>query len=251
MFKGKLINSGLNAKTIKGDGEYITAIMYMAPATSLQGVNVCPMAEKAGCIDACLYTAGRGAMNVVQQARLRKTMFYRDKRTEFMATLVDDLERFVRHCQKKGAMPACRLNGTSDIQWERYHVCYRNGERFESIFEAFPEVTFYDYTKIYKRVYRDLPDNYHLVLSYSEADHKYAAATVQAHRDTGANMAVVYRSREQVEHILSHSLAQYGSPVVDGDKTDLRFQDGQGVIIALYAKGKSARQDQSGFVVDL
>jgi hypothetical protein len=35
---------------------------------------------------------------------------------------------------------------------------------------------------------------------------------------------------------------------VDGDDSDLRFLEPQGVVVALYAKGK-ARLDTSGFVV--
>jgi hypothetical protein len=49
-----LLSVGNNAKTVKGDGsEYLTAILYLAPADNLQGVNVCPMAEIAGCKAAC------------------------------------------------------------------------------------------------------------------------------------------------------------------------------------------------------
>jgi len=39
-----------------------------------------------------------------------------------------------------------------------------------------------------------------------------------------------------------------GFTVVDGDKDDLRFLDPQGVVVALYAKGR-AKQDESGFVI--
>ena len=45
-----------------------------------------------------------------------------------------------KNASVKGFKPAVRLNGTSDISWERF-----------KIFEMFPGVQFYDYTKIYKR----------------------------------------------------------------------------------------------------
>ena len=52
-FRGKLIASGADAKTIKGNGDkYETAIMYMQPWKSA-GINVCANAEIAGCIDGC------------------------------------------------------------------------------------------------------------------------------------------------------------------------------------------------------
>ncbi|ARO29962.1 hypothetical protein NXC14_CH02013 [Rhizobium sp. NXC14] len=254
MFKGTLIRSGNNAKTVKGDGEYETAIMYLAPFT-LAGSNVCPMAEQAGCVKGCLNTAGRGAFNNVQKARIAKTKRYLSDRKAFMAELVNDLQRFVAYCDRKGVKPAVRLNGTSDIQWEVAHpaqiVDFRGRVyRFGSIFEAFPEIKFYDYTKVYKRAYRDLPVNYTLVLSYSAANAAYAEAVTKAARETGANLVVVYRSKEIRDAVVQSGPDYYISsrPVIDGDQTDLRFTDPKGVIVGLYAKG-AAKGDRSGFVV--
>ncbi|MCF4098600.1 GP88 family protein [Maritalea mediterranea] len=262
MFAGTLIRSGNNAKTVKGDGAFETAIMYLAPATLAGGPTVCPMAEKAGCLKACLNTAGRGRMSNVQKARVAKTQRYHKDRAAFMSELVDNLERFERYCAKKGVKPVVRLNGTSDIQWEVGHPCVRTHKtqhddpmhyvvNYAHIFEAFPNIQFYDYTKIYKRVYRDLPDNYTLVLSYSEADSKYAMAVEKAHSDTGCNVAVVFRDKKTIEKF--EGTALFGEPtkevpIVNGDETDLRHLDPKGVIVALYAKG-DARKDKSGFVI--
>lgn len=259
MFRGTLIRSGDNAKTVKGDklGGYETAIMYLAPY-NLAGSNVCPMAEQAGCIAGCLNTAGRGRMSNVQIARIKKTKRYLADRVEFMQQLAIDLEAFERYCARKGVKPAVRLNGTSDIQWEVAHPVMRylpNGSwTFKSVFAAFPEIQFYDYTKVYKRVYRDLPANYRLVLSYSEANPAYALAVVTAARETHANLAVVYRTKEQRDHLLQDGsklmLNRGGAwrPVIDGDSDDMRFLDPTGVIVGLYAKG-AAKRDTSGFVV--
>ncbi|MBY3320695.1 GP88 family protein [Rhizobium laguerreae] len=248
MFKGTLIRSGNNAKTVKGDGEYETAIMYLAPFT-MAGSNVCPMAEQAGCVKGCLNTAGRGAYNNVQQARIAKTKRYLASRTAFMADLVTDLERFVAYCKRKGVKPAVRLNGTSDIQWEVAHYASR-GDARGSVFELFPEVQFYDYTKVYKRAFRQLPANYALTLSYSAANPAYAEVVTKAAHETGANLAIVYRTKELRDYFVG-KLVQYGDAcrdVIDGDETDMRFLDPKGVIVGLYAKGK-AKGDQSGFVV--
>ena len=228
----KLLGVGTNAKTVKGDGdEYLTAILYMAPAKQVDGINVCPMAEMAGCAKACLYTAGRGRFNNVQQARMRKTMLWRDDRAEFLRLLRDDLERFERYCIKRNITPCVRLNGTSDIQWEKH-----------GFMSDFPGIQFYDYTKIVKRAYSDLPPNYHLTLSYSEANDEYAERVAMAVADTGRNMAVVFRDRDAIP-------ATFRSyTVIDGDKDDLRFLDRQGCVVALYAKG-AAKNDTTGFVV--
>lgn len=254
MFKGSLIRSGNNAKTVKGDGIYETAIMYLAPF-NLAGSNVCPMAETAGCVNGCLNTAGRGAFNNVQRARIAKTKRYLESRSAFMAELVADLEAFVRYCDRKGVKPAVRLNGTSDIQWEVAHYANR-GDKRGNVFELFPEIQFYDYTKIYKRAYRDLPANYSLTLSYSDANPAYADAIAKAARETGLNVAIVFRTKDMRDTLASCDFAkirtengeQIHRTVIDGDQTDLRFLDPRFVIVGLYAKGK-AKGDKSGFVV--
>ena len=70
----KLLGIDTNAKTIKGEQYGIkTAILYLMPAEQ-GGTQLCPMAKTAGCEKACLFTAGRGAMNSVMLSRLRKTL---------------------------------------------------------------------------------------------------------------------------------------------------------------------------------
>jgi len=253
-WKSRTIASGANAKTVKGDGAYITAVMYLAPYTSSLAGNVCPMALLAGCIEGCLNTAGRAAFTPsIIPARIAKTQRYMSDRAAFMAELVRDISNFLKHCKRNDAKPAVRLNGTSDIQWEIAHPCTRNGQRFASIFEAFPEVTFYDYTKIYKRAYRVLPSNYSLTLSYSGANEGYANAILKTARETGCNVAVVYRTKALRNAAMT---LQEGMPmgenvaraVINGDETDMRFLDPSNVVVGLYAKGR-AKKDKSGFVV--
>ena len=233
-WKGNLLSCGSNAKTVKGDGsEYLTAIMYLTPWKSA-GINVCAMAELAGCFKPCLNTAGRGQMSSVQMGRARKTQWFATDRAGFMAQLVADLQSFVAYCQKRGIQPCVRLNGTSDIRFELIPVAgYRN------IMEAFPSVQFYDYTKIANR--RNLPSNYHLTWSYSAANAKYAEMAGIA-KVNGLNIAVVFRKKEAIPATF------LDLPTIDGDRDDMRFLDPKGVVVALYAKGK-AKTDTSGFVV--
>ena len=243
MFCGSLIRSGNNAKTVKGDGIYETAILYLAPSTISGAGNVCPMAKTAQCEQGCLYSAGRGAFNSVQLARINKTRRYFASRKLFMLELALDLSRFSAYCLNKGVKPAVRLNGTSDIQYEIGHEI----EGFASIFEMFPHVQFYDYTKLAKRTRRALPANYSLVLSYSNANPAYAADILAAHAETGANIAVVFRDKDTRARYMATGFN--GIAVIDGDRDDLRFNDPRGVVVGLYAKGK-AKADQSGFVID-
>lgn len=234
-FRGNLIRAGGDAKTVKGNGDYVTAILYMTPYKTLNA-NLCPMAEAAGCLSGCLNTAGRGAMNTVQRGRARKAAWFVQDRAGFVAQLDKDLARFVAYCTKRGVRPAVRLNGTTDIQWERIR-----DESGRNVFERFPTIQFYDYTKIANRPL-DVP-NYHLTFSYSAASPLYLAQVERAFA-RGMNVAVVFRNAESIPPVFN------GRVVVDGDKNDLRFQDPRGVVVALYAKGQ-AKRDRSGFVVDL
>ena len=239
----KLLGVGTNAKTIKGDGsEYLTAILYMTPYKVMvdgKSFNSCAMAEQASCIDACLYTAGRGAFNNVQTARQRKAeWFYRD-RVGFMKQLYHDIQKFVNYCKKRDIQPCVRLNGTTDIRWELIPAMPHS---LMNIFQQFPEVQFYDYTKIANRKCKDIP-NYHLTWSYSNANPEYAKLLDKA-IEQGMNVAVVFRSEYKKSLWCTY-------PVVDGDKDDLRFLDPKGRhIVALYAKGK-AKKDTSGFVQEV
>ena len=233
----KTFTVGSNAKTIKGDGDtYETAITYMKPyKTEVNGKvhNLCALADKAKCHVGCLHSAGRGQMNSVQQSRANKTEWFIVDKIGYIDALINDLTKFSQKCERKGIKPCVRLNGTSDIQWEKM-----------GIMEQFPNIQFYDYTKIVKRAYAKLPSNYHLTLSYSEADMDYAESVYKATRETKTNMAVVFRNKHSIPKTFR------GLRVVDGDKDDLRFLDPKGVVVALYAKGK-ATKDDTGFVIDV
>ena len=222
-----------NAKTVKGRAAgFMTAILYLTPASG-SGENVCPMAAIAACDEPCLNTAGRGAMGSVQLARLRKTLFYIQYREEFMAQIKKEIAAAVIKIRRKGFTPLVRLNGTSDIKFEKF-----------GIMEQFPDVQFYDYTKIANR--RNIPANYDLTYSYSGV--KAFQPFVKKAIENGMRIATVFRNRAVVEKMLANNEKFLGMSVVDGDNTDIRHIDPQGVIVALYAKGK-AKNDQSGFVV--
>ena len=140
----KLLNIDKNAKTVKGQQKgYRTAILYLAPSTQ-SGFQVCPMASE-GCKKECLYTAGHGAFSNVQQGRINKTRWFMQDRQSFLTQLKKEISNHIKNCDKKGYIPCVRLNGTSDISWENY-----------DIIQAFPNVQFYDYTKIYKRTKKTL-----------------------------------------------------------------------------------------------
>ena len=220
----KYLAIGNNAKTVKSDagGEYLTAIMYLRPND-----NICPMSTLAQCRAPCLNTAGRGAMSTIQEARQRKTDAFERDPQEFMVQPADDIRKAQRKAQRKGVLLAVRLNGTSDIAWENVRIDGRN------LMELFPEVQFYDYTKLPGR---KTPANYYLAVSYSGANKAYAKKVLRS----PLAKAVVFHTVPATWN---------GQAVINGDANDLIFKHPKGAIIGLKAKGK-ARQDTSGFVVN-
>jgi len=232
-----------NPKTLKGMKQgYNTYIMHLAPG-SLSGHNTCPKAT-AGCLSACLNTAGRGGMfkrgestNTIQQARIRKTQLFYNDRDQFMALLVKDILLAIKQSKAKGLVPVFRLNGTSDISWEKYPVKMGN-VYYSNIFEAFGYLQFYDYSKVLGRKVSGI-SNYSLTFSAADGND----LDVLLARKAGYNIAVVFGIKKT-----EPMPAEYmGLPVFNGDESDLRFLDPKQVVVGLYAKGK-AKKDTSGFV---
>lgn len=228
----KLLTIGGNAKIVKGDkmGEYKTAILHLFPTK-----ETCAASHIAKCAEGCLVTAGRARMwPKINQARAWRTQFYMNNMEGFYDQLRKEIESFEKHCAKRGVIPVVRLNGTSDIDHMEFIA-------------SFPQIQFYDYTKIVKRSWEAKPDNYHITLSYSGANEQYASAVMKAAMRTGTNVAFVFSQEKYKEVIRTGNYR--GMTVLDGDQTDLRFAEGkQFAIIALKAKGR-AKLDTSGFVV--
>ena len=78
--KNLLSKGATNTKTAKNDLE--TYILYMAPANTVEGLNLCPFAST-GCKAACLYSAGRGRFSHVQLSRINKSKFWGYDRSNF------------------------------------------------------------------------------------------------------------------------------------------------------------------------
>lgn len=221
-----------NAKTIKGEKEnYLTGILYLAPHKIVKGLDLCPKSTP-GCRASCLFTAGRGAMSNVKNARIKKTELFRDNQELFFDNLILDIEAAIKKAAKKNYKLCIRLNGTSDIIWERIKI-KNHGNK--NIFELFPDVIFYDYSKIFNRHNKNLPPNYSLTFSAAENNLKQAIKILH----NGGNVSMVFDNVPETFR---------GFQVINGDDTDLRFLDKPGTIIGLKAKGQG-RKDDSGFVI--
>lgn len=251
----KLLTTG-NPKTLKGQKKgYLTFILHLAPA-KLSGYQVCA-SSTVGCRAACLNTAGRGGMfkgghtaamagaemvehvrdgslhNHIQSARIARTKLYFENREQFLSQLVKEIRSGIKSAARKKLTPVFRLNGTSDVRWEKVSV-----DGMDNVMTLFPDIQFYDYTKHYNR--SDLPKNYHLTFSLAESNKEHAKIAAQH----GLNVAAVFRKILPSRYTLDVS-----REVINGDESDLRFLDPRGVIVGLKSKGKG-KKDTSGFVID-
>lgn len=233
-----LLSISSDAKTSKGEKlGFLTGILYLAPYKTISIYNTCSMAHIAGCDKACLYSAGRGAYSSVQNARINKTNWFYIDRQSFMLQLIKNINSLIYKANKLSLIPLIRLNGTSDIKWENIAFDYQ-GKHYNNIMELFPDIQFYDYTKIINR--DNVPHNYDLTFSYSGKPEfiKYVNLAI----NKGMRIAVVFKDKNNLPDNFM------GLSVVNGDNSDIRHLDNQGVIVALYAKGK-AKSDNTGFVV--
>src|SRR5262245_23224543 len=237
-----------NPKTDKGvKYGYLTGIVHLAPHKAA-GFNVCAGAT-AGCIAACLNTAGRGSFDQgIQRARVRRTKWFRADRAAFMLQLEREILAFLRRAERLGLKPCIRLNGTSDLPWESIKATWADGS-VSTIFDRFSWVQFYDYTKLANRFSKPLPSNYDLTFSAADGNER----AVELAQRYGARVAVVFRNADRPTLPARHweLPSEYGGRLlVDADRHDLRFLDPAGAVCGLKAKG-SAVHDTTGFVREI
>jgi len=217
----------ISAKTEHGAKYDIdTYIIYLAPSNQSGVLNTCPKASKE-CAASCLHNAGRAkledlaGLNTIKQCRINRTKLFFYNRRFFMSWIIAEITSAKNKAVKKGNLFAVRLNGTSDIKFE-------NIKMFDStIFQIFPNITFYDYTKISNREISTIK-NYSLTFSYTGHNILDSIETLER----GENVAIVFDTKrgEQLPDIWRNF------PVLDGDVTDYRPNDLAGHVVGLRFK---------------
>lgn len=211
-----------------------TYVLYLAP-WKLSGFQVCSMATK-DCIEGCLNTSGRAGMEInsdnpsrIIASRIAKTRMLFEQRDFFMNWLVAEITAKKAKSVRDGNEFAVRLNGTSDINWSAMKL---DGK---TVFELFPNIQFYDYTKVPNR-FNNVPANYHLTFSYTG----YNWSDCEKVLNAGHNVAVVFNLKKtynmRPENIKPLPTKYKGFKVLDGDVTDYRPMDNKGHIVGLRFK---------------
>lgn len=203
----------------------ITYCLYLAPA-DLSGYNVCPCSKY--CKEFCLNGSGRNRMDTLHNrnnnkklskidlARIKKTKLFFEQKPFFMNWLIAEIKRAKNYANKLGMEFSVRLNGTSDINIIEFSVNNTN------ILELFPDVQFYDYTKVPNR-FEILSKfkNYDLTFSFNGYNWKLCEKLLKQ----GHKVAVVFDKK----------LPKFfhGFKVIDGNLYDMRYKDKGGQIIGL------------------
>jgi hypothetical protein len=222
-----------SAKIKKGlKQNYHTYVMYLSPYKNIFG-NVC--ANGHNCYKPCLNTSGRVKMDLkefkILRARYFRTMLFYINRDFFNAWLFAEIES----ASNKHENFMVRLNGTSDLSPKLFKVDGVN------ILDAFPDVQFYDYTKIINRL--DLLSshtNYHITFSfdgYNMKECRFAQAL-------GVNVSVVIDGDMPSMFL--------GKPMFTMDETDLRpLDESKGCFGYLKLKQTLNKEYDTKFIVKL
>jgi hypothetical protein len=224
---GTINSSAKIVKNKKVSMQY-TYIIYLAPAET-SGYQVCSHSTPE-CRMGCLATSGRAGIeihtgkSIIRDARIKKTRMLFENTHYFMEWVIAEMHKYQRKAKKDGYGFSVRLNGTSDINWQIVRA-FDN----RNLFETFPDVQFYDYTKVPSR-FENKPANYHLTFSYT--GHACNAKDCLELLAKGQNVAVVFDVKK------GQPLPKkfMGYKVIDGDLTDYRPNDGKGVIVGLRFK---------------
>jgi len=214
--------------------KYLSEILHLAPS-NIGGVNICPNASPE-CIKLCLNTSGRGQMTSVQKSRLNKKFYFLADRLKFLNHLDHEIKLSYARASRKGFKYTVRLNGTSDLPFERYKL-----ENGLNLMDNNPHVQFIDYTKVTNRLNKKnkIPKNYSLTYSQAENNLKDVKQVLK----TKYNIATVFRKKLPKKWL--------GRKVINGDLSDLRhLEDGKKIIVGLIAKGKAIK-NFNGFVQDV
>ena len=204
----------------------MTYCVYLAPA-DMSGYNVCPNSKY--CREFCLNGSGQNKCDElargvegskINQSRIKKTRMFHEHKADFMHLLIHEIKKYKKQAESKGMGFSVRLNGTSDLS----PLAYRDPETGKNILELFPDVQFYDYTKVPTRIklMQQYP-NYDLTLSYNG----YNWDECEQFLNEGGKVAVVFFDEKLPK-------SYHGFPIVDGNAYDMRYLDPAKHIIGLH-----------------
>ena len=163
--------------------------------------KICGGSKSGGCMELCLKSSGFAKIfKSVNIARQKKTEFLLNDRIGFINQLDKELFNFNKKCIKNNKTGFVRLNTISDYPF------YKTG-----LMQKYSNLIFIDYTKIAKRLFEKLPENYFLMFSFS--GRLQYSNQVRMALKTNNPISVVFKCNFPKTFL--------GRQVIDGDKSDL------------------------------
>jgi hypothetical protein len=169
---------------------------------------------------------------MINRCRIQKTRLFFEHREFFMKWLVFEINSGITKAKKMGFAFSVRLNNTSDISPEEFVLHGKN------ILQIFPDVQFYEYTKVAARVdLMKIYNNYDVTFSYSG----YNLTECQEMLLNKIRVAVVFKNVPDMF---------MGHKVIDGDKYDMRYRDKSVAIVGLkYKRVRTKLTNDIKFVI--
>lgn len=251
------------AKSVKMRLSYengtMTYCLYLAPANMAgrlsdgREINVCPNSKY--CKEFCLNGSGQNKCDElargtegshINRSRIKKTRLFYENRAKFMEILIHEITAKKARAERMGYDFSVRLNGTSDLS----PLLFKDPESGKNILELFPNVTFYDYTKVFNRIkLMEKYPNYDITFSYD--GHNWDEC--EKFLKNGGKVAVVFFSdKERLPKKFR------GWNVESGNEFDMRYLNSPQTIIGLHYH-KTANDYKNGhferpntpFIIDL
>ena len=189
-------------KSVKVYPEYEASILQLLP-----NKHLCVNYKL--CIKTCLAFKGLAKVypSVIKSRKAKSEYFVNDTDT-FIKQLIREIKNQEKRALKKNKKPVVRLNGFTDIDYNKY-----------GIFKLFPNVQFYDYSADYERVLNNNNPNLHYTFSYKGNNLKECIELLKK----DISIAVIDVSENQFFN-------DYEVEHIDGDKHDFRFKHGKAIV---------------------
>lgn len=214
--------------------------LYLAPA-KMSGYEVCPMRTEE-CTKLCLNESGRNRIdihqNVINKSRIKKTKLFFEHREFFVSWMVAEIRQAKMKADILGYRFSIRLNNTSDISPESFYMTIDGVKK--NVLELFPDVQFYDYTKVPKRIEltKKYP-NYDVTFSYNGTN------LIQCLDMLENNVRVAMVFNKVPETFFNYK-------VINGDEFDMRYYNEKNVIVGLkFKKVRTKVTPKNTFVIQL
>ena len=189
-------------KSLKVYPEYEASILQLLP-----NKHLCVNYKL--CIKTCLAFKGLAKVypSVIKRRKAKSEYFVNDT-DNFIKQLIREIKNQEKRALKKNKKAVVRLNGFTDIDYDKY-----------GIFKLFPNVQFYDYSADYERVLNNNNPNLHYTFSYKGNNLKECIELLK----NDVSIAVIDISENQFFN-------DYEVEHIDGDKHDFRFKHGKAIV---------------------